>query len=396
MPRPADLAPVIRPALAIAAAAVVVALGAAGAGPVAFDRLRALPLRQRRALDEALGRFDRLDADERAAIRAVDRRLAGLDAVERARLLDRLRRYHLWVEALPEARRDELRKAAPADRVEFVRAFLRDESARRAGVAGSVAMRSQALNPGTLTDAAFQVRCWRALGPDDRDRIETIVEKPPGSAQRRRQELVNLGHSKGLFPEPAFFQPTIDVVRDRLVDPKRRAAFFDEFRDELVANAKANPQQKGQEVDALLALLADPQLRDAVLNPAANAAPLKALPADKRNKLTANRNGLRMKFREKLVREAEAEYLARNDLEPVAPAKLREFLEAVPPWIEQAVEVLPADEARLKLTALYRLVEAAEAAEPRPSRPAAARRAARLRGQAPPAPTSPAAGPKPS
>ncbi|HWE37861.1 MAG TPA: hypothetical protein VG406_14930 [Isosphaeraceae bacterium] len=404
MQRPVDApAPPRRARRAIALGVAIAAagfLGATSSDPEAFDRLRSLPLRQRRALDANLGRFDRLDAAERAAIREVDRRVAGLAPEERDRAFDRLRRYHLWVESLPESRRDDLLRASPAGRAEAVNSFLQEERRQRPVLVGSLALRSKALNPGTLTETAFQIRCWRAIDPRERNTIVEMAEPAPTLANRRRQELVNRGHALGLIQEPAFFLPTIDLVRGRLIDPARRKAFFEEFRDQISVNAPSNLKPELQRnflvehrrkvFEEILARIEDERFRQAVLNPKANLDGIAKLSPEARQALKA----VRPMVQQKLVREAEAEYLATNALEPVEPAQLKDFLELIPPWIEQALEVLPADEARLKLTALYRLVEAADGEPPRPFR--APRRAARLRSLTPPAPTpAPSAGKKP-
>jgi hypothetical protein len=382
----------------VAALAAAGFLGAAGADPAALERLRSLPLRQRRALAEALDRFDRLDAVDQAAIREVDRRVAALGPEERARALDRLHRYHLYVESLPASRRDELRQMSPEGRIEAVNAFLEQEKSQRPGVAGSVALRSQALNPGTLIEAAFQVRIWRAIGPEDRAKIEEINAPPAMPGDRRRDELLKKGRALGLFPEPAFFQPTISLVRGRLIDPAKSKAFFEDFRDQISVNPpkglKADAQrkfvadQRRRVLEEILSRVEDESFRLMVLNPMANLDGIAKLSPEAKQALRV----VRPPIHQRIVREAEAEYLATNAPEPVEPAKLRGFLEAIPPWTEQALEVLPADEARLKATALYRLVEAAEGEPPRPFR--AARRAARLQNPKPPAPAPAPTAPK--
>jgi hypothetical protein len=389
----------VRRAIALVAALAAAGfLGAASADLAAMERLRSLPLRQRRALAEALDRFGRLDAVDRAAIRDVDRRVAALGPDERARALDRLRRYHLWVQSLPDSRRDDLHRMSPEGRIEAVRAFLEEEASRRPGVAGSVALRSKALNPGILIDTAYQIRIWRAIRPEERARIEEINAPPALLVERRHVELVKQGRALGLVPEPAFFQPTIALVRGRLIDPARRKGFFEEFRDQINVNLPKGMQPDAQRkfvadlrrrvLDEILSRVEDESFRKMVLNPMANLDGIAKLSPEAKQALRV----VRPLIHQKIVREAEAEYLATNAPEPVEPEKLRLFLEAIPPWIEQALEVLPADEARLKATALYRLVEAAEGEPPRPAR--AARRAARLQNPKPSAPTPAPSAPK--
>src|SRR5215210_8940103 len=86
-------------------------------------RLRSLPRAQRLRLSENLDRFDRLDADQRQAVRQLDERLAELPPTERRRYQELMHRYHLWVQGLRPAQRQELQAAPAEKRLEMIRRF---------------------------------------------------------------------------------------------------------------------------------------------------------------------------------------------------------------------------------------------------------------------------------
>src|SRR3954466_2761645 len=107
--------------LAIPALALVGALPLPGSAPIAeapdgWTRLGAMPPELRSHLANQLKAFDLLSRDEKDSVRALDRKIAAEPEENRAAYYGVLRRYHLWVQSLPEAQRNELNAAPPASR----------------------------------------------------------------------------------------------------------------------------------------------------------------------------------------------------------------------------------------------------------------------------------------
>src|SRR4051794_38661779 len=87
----------------LASAVVVLLLGASEAVDEARARLLSMSLQERKQIEASLRRFDQvLTSDEQKAIRALDQRIAGLVPEERLRFLAVLRRYHNWLDSLPD------------------------------------------------------------------------------------------------------------------------------------------------------------------------------------------------------------------------------------------------------------------------------------------------------
>src|SRR5437763_13958316 len=80
----------------------------AGAGEDAnWKRLRSMPREHRLILAEKIKEFDRLDRDEQARIRDLDRRLSALPDADQATYRSVLRRYHIWRQSLPDDQRSQ-------------------------------------------------------------------------------------------------------------------------------------------------------------------------------------------------------------------------------------------------------------------------------------------------
>ncbi|AGA27962.1 hypothetical protein [Singulisphaera acidiphila] len=77
-----------------------------------WQRLLSMPREQRAILAEKVREFDRLERPEKAAIRTLDEKLATLPTSEQANYRAVLRRYHLWLQTLSDDERTQLAKAA--------------------------------------------------------------------------------------------------------------------------------------------------------------------------------------------------------------------------------------------------------------------------------------------
>ncbi len=121
-----------RPALlASAIGLVLIPLAARGGEAENWGRLRSMPHERRVALADKLKEFDALDAREKAAVRALDRKVAGLSVADQASYRSVLRRYHLWLEGLPEDQRDALKAAPPSERMAMVTRLRAGRGRRR-------------------------------------------------------------------------------------------------------------------------------------------------------------------------------------------------------------------------------------------------------------------------
>src|SRR6476661_189856 len=76
-------------------------------------RLQSMPREHRLILAEKIKEFDRLDRDEQARIRDLDRRLSELPPADQANYRSVLRRYHIWLQSLPEDQKGQI-DVAPA------------------------------------------------------------------------------------------------------------------------------------------------------------------------------------------------------------------------------------------------------------------------------------------
>jgi hypothetical protein len=142
----------------------------------AWMRLEALPQAERLRLWENLQRFDKLARGDQNAVKELDRRVAEIDnAEQKAHYLSVMRRYHLWFDRLPEAKRDELLKSAPDDRMARVSQIMAEQKA--AGRAGSplhLLPRIADLGAFSPVDMAMIYRTWQGMNPAERADLEKL------------------------------------------------------------------------------------------------------------------------------------------------------------------------------------------------------------------------------
>lgn len=289
------------------------------------ERLRAMPREQRLALREKLSEYDALSRSERAAIRSLDERIGELPPAERANYGSVLRRYHLWVQGLTDRQRDELKATPPGERMRLVTKLRAEE--RKAPNPNTTPLFLQVIEFSPLSpfETAHRLKVWFDLTPEKR----TEIEKIPSSVdqQRRLAEL-----SQEVKPGPV-------------------------------------PRLTKEEEDALMARIeANPQLKNWLAYPLKKADPTK---------------------HEKVRRRMAANYyFLEHPPAAVAPSNLVRFESALPTWYREQFDHLPPEEARRRLTILYRLIFlAGEMPEPRKAtnapRPATAPPAASPRPSSP-------------
>ena len=144
-------------------------------------RLQAMPREQRVHLADNLDRFDALSDEERESIRRFDAQIAALDPALQSRYRALLRRYHVWVSGLDDAKREELATVdSLQDKLALVTKWLKAE---KQAIAASKSNFMLGIQPGDLGtfppfEMANALRVWFKLTPTERGPIEAIPAIP--------------------------------------------------------------------------------------------------------------------------------------------------------------------------------------------------------------------------
>jgi Protein of unknown function (DUF3106) len=302
----------------------LVAPGARAGEAEGLQRLRSLPRAQRVRLARNLDELDRLPPGQRRAVEQLDARLAELPPTERRRYQALMHRYHLWVQGLEPAQRQQLLAAPVAERLDLIRQ-LRAAGRRAPDRRGDAIWdRSTIFNPVSPFEAAHRIKVWLALEPSQR---AELARRDPSDAAK---QLDRLGQERGIETE----RPReIEELRSRL-------------ESGLPVRDGPLSAKELQELKRQFPLLAGAGLR--------------GLAATKRAQVRAA-----------LVRRLEASYLRTHAPTPVDAAQLTRFEAALPSWMDEVLDPLPPEAARRRLTILYRLVFPApqEMPEPNPAAP---------------------------
>jgi hypothetical protein len=274
---------------------------AADAAAESWNRLRAMPREQRQALWEKLKQFDALGPTEKSAIQSLNTRIAELPLAEQANYLSVMSRYHHWVQGLSEEQRNELKSAPPSERMARVTKLRAQE--RMTPSPRSVPLFLQVVDFALMSpfEMAHRIKAWIDLTSEQRAEIEAMPV--PADQQKHLAELSQ-------------------HVR---LAPPGRIAKADE--DAVLAKMDANPQLK--------AWLSNLQK--------------KVDPTEKKKGDTTKA--------EKAKRRAAANYyFLEKPPAAVEPGHLMRFESAMPPWYRGEFDHLPPEEARRRLTILYRLI----------------------------------------
>jgi len=285
-----------------------------------WARLRELPGEQRLKLVDTLKKFDLLYTRERQqALRDLDRRINELDPAKRAEYFAVLRRYHNWLNRLPEKKQDELMDKPVDERLSLVKKLLAEYPVPRATTVRFLQITD--LGDYSPFELAALFKIWQVLPPERRRPIEKLAALP-----KRHEALFAWGaeHDSPREIKPADF------------DDKHWLSKFETFAQ-------------------------------------------KKRPALLFNELKKKQEGIRAEI---VRREAINYYFLENRPLPnaVAPERLVDFVAAFPPWLQSAFDSYPPDEARRRLTIVYRLVFPSPLemkASPRPSTPPAGTNAPR-------------------
>jgi hypothetical protein len=293
-----------------------------------WRRLQSLPRERRVELSEALKQFDALPPDERAAIRKLDEQVSVLSTDDQARYRAVLRRYHLWVEGLPEEQRDLLSRAPLSERMALVAKFRRaEEAAGKRRLNTSLATQVMPCAGPAPLEAARVLHLWLALAPADR---ATVEKHPPGQFG---PELRKLAGKYSLKPNPV--QMPADFNEEKLI----------------------------QELEAELRTRGEAPVPVKFVRDAAKAKKMQERDPEKGKNLE---HMLNTRHRHHL---AENYYFVKHPPEKVSPDNLLRFDASMPGWIKSAYNTLPPEEARRRLAVLYRLIFPFPEEMPRPKPP---------------------------
>jgi hypothetical protein len=268
-----------------------------------WARIRAMPLEQRTRLLKNLRRFElELTPEKQRAIRELDRHIAELDVAEQSQYFAVLRRYHSWLNGLPENQRDELQSLPLAERMSLLRKLVVAHPVPKEDTPSL--LRVAELGEVSPFELASLYRIWQAASPSERERIERIPQAP-----RRREALLRLGDALKI---PRETQPPD----------------FDEARWVATVEGQWRKNQRAF-------LLEEPARKK----------------ADE-----AARSKVEGRRREVLRRQAINVYLSRREARSVDPQRLAQFVSGLPSWVQPTLDPYPPDEARRRLTFVYRLV----------------------------------------
>jgi hypothetical protein len=290
---------------------------ARGDEDVNWQRLRSMPREQRLILSENLKRYDALDTQRKAAIRELDDQLARHPPENQVNEYSVLRRYHLWVQSLPREQKDLLNSTPPEQRMPLVRKLLAEERSTP-NLPTPLFLQVAELNAPSPYDVAHRLKLWFELSPAERAETERLPQ------EKRRPHLEELARKKKVATLHRLTKAEEEKVLDRL---------------------QAHPLLK----ERFSSKLADLK---------------KVIETTKKTDEAKKAEGARRKV-------AENYYFVEHPPEQVASENLMRFDAALPSWIRAPLDHLPPEEARRRLTILYRLVFPAGREMPADIKPAA-------------------------
>ena len=248
-------------------------------------------------LSESLAQIDRLAPEQAAELRRFRAEIDALEPTERREILDAIRRYRLWLRALPEGRRSEV------------------EAAR---------------TPGELADVASRLLEKSGIGPHPlSERFEEVLQV------------------SDLCPEPllvtaiqvrVWFELPHEVRSEilRVKNPNRMRAEFGRVAQKSASLTRT--------VAGLFQQMGMKEFMDGRRAP---------LPALLRRRIAGDPRAATRDLA--FLRVPEVEYLRRLPAGPIDPIELERFAAQLPPWVRETFDALPPDLARSRLTALHRL-----------------------------------------
>jgi hypothetical protein len=271
-------------------------------------RLEAMPREQRLHLSRTLDRFDAMPAPERSTVRELDAALAGLTPEVQARYRLLLRRYHVWLGGLDDDQRKQLAAAASVDdKLKLAAKWKKAEREADSKARKNLIMGVPPGDLGTIppVEMANALRVWMELNAKERAEVEKVERVP-----QRLEALRRIGNRKRIVVRP-FDDATEEGLLGRLENDEKVKATFPKLVAKRERKADAEPGRRG---GAILQSL----------NP--------------------------------LHQLAESLYFTEHPPEPVTPAHLAQFEAMIPEWLRAMLDPLPADDARRRLTIVYRQI----------------------------------------
>jgi len=275
-------------------------------------RLRALPGEQRLKLVDTLKKFDLLfTREQQQALRDLDRRLNELEPAEQIKYFAVLRRYHNWLNRLPEKKQDELSQKPAGERLSLVKKLVAEYPVPKMKTVRFLQITD--LGDYSPFELAALFKIWQVLTPEQRRQIERVAAIP-----KRHEALFRSGAEQKIPRE----------IKPPDFEEKHWIGQLENFARDKRPILLLNELKKKQE-----------SLRAEILR-----------------------------------RQAINYYFLQNRPHAVTPERLVDFVAAFPSWLQSTFDPYPPDEARRRLTIVYRLVfpfPAEMKASPRPSIPSA-------------------------
>jgi hypothetical protein len=259
-----------------------------------WARLSAMPPGERQRLVGNIQKFDLLySPEQQRALRDLDRQINELDPTQQAQYLATARRYHNWLESLPENKRDELKVKPPGERLDLIKKLVKDHPVRRAATAKFL----QFVDVGDYSpfelSAIYQI--WKSMSAAERQQVEKLQPVP------RRKSFVRKGEAEKIAAE----------LKRQEYDEAKGLRELEVFA----------------ETHKISFLLQELKNKD-----------------DGRPSEILRRQAINFHF------------LERHRPKPVDPERLDDFLASFPPWLQSRFNHHSPDEARRRLTVVYRLV----------------------------------------
>ncbi len=291
------MATVRRLAISTLAFLSILALAAGPSAEVSesWQRLHSLPIELRNHLAEQLKVFDTLDRAEQDVVRTLDRQVSAEADENRANYYAVLRRFHLWVQSLPEAQRTELLAAAPSQRMAMVTKILKERPA--SDKLESSLYHFAELGGISLFDQAEQINIWLELTDAERAEVAKLGDSD------RDHRLSALAHEKKIAPIARPSAQVLEAAHEKVLKSEKFAFLKNVERTEVKKPEKSKQARK--------------------------------------------------KLPQQFI---DNYYFIEYRPTKVGPDKLLQFERALPSWIRGSYETLPPEEARRRLTILYRLV----------------------------------------
>ena len=287
-------------------------------------RLASMSREQRAVLAENLDTFEALDASEKTAILDIHSRLSALDPATRARYLGVLRRYEVFRQGLPEAKREALdSETDPARKLSLIASYRAEQRAD----AEDESVYADALQVSDLGGIPLRMLerelvVWFNLDPvqdaKDRHDFERLDD-----TQERRAMAIALIRKKGL-------RAKLREVDGEFLVPKGARTQDEQALAGDQAKAEFSKRKGGLAGGGALADLTEKGFRSA------------------------------------LMKLDEIRVLHQHDEDKVSSANLARFEDDLPSWARESLDQLPPDAARRRLTVLYRLIFPAGSEMPAP------------------------------